>query len=154
MRVEERGEAATVEADEADGSPPIAAVKTAEGGEAAAVEADEADASPAIAAVETAEDGKVGEVLKSPFPALLGSCASRPRSSCNASLSQQDLQSETDQKLAEADRLRAAEKFMVVTSGEAECTSCGYLYTPKTGDPEYPVLPGTFYKVWLLTKAL
>lgn len=44
--------------------------------------------------------------------------------------------------MAEAARLRAAEKFMVVGTGEAECKGCGYTYVPSKGDPEYPVSPG------------
>ncbi|KAK9909613.1 hypothetical protein WJX75_005104 [Coccomyxa subellipsoidea] len=52
-------------------------------------------------------------------------------------------ESEAAQKKAEADRLRAAEKFMVVGTGEAVCAGCGYEYLPKNGDPEYPITPGT-----------
>ena len=43
----------------------------------------------------------------------------------------------------EADRLRAAEQFMLIGTGEAECKSCGYTYLPANGDPEYPVGKGT-----------
>ena len=50
-------------------------------------------------------------------------------------------------KQREADQLRAAEKFMVVGTGEAECTSCGFIYDPRKGDPEYPVGPGTQFTV-------
>ncbi len=50
-------------------------------------------------------------------------------------------------KQKEADQLRAAEKFMVVGTGEAECTSCGFIYDPRKGDPEYPVGPGTQFSV-------
>ena len=59
----------------------------------------------------------------------------------------QDLKSEADRKLAEAERLRAAEKFMTVGTGEAECIQCGYLYDPRKGDPEYPVSPNTQFQV-------
>ena len=45
------------------------------------------------------------------------------------------------------ERLRAAEKFMTVGTGEAECIQCGYLYKPKDGDPEYPVAPKTQFQV-------
>ena len=55
--------------------------------------------------------------------------------------------SETARKQREADQLRAAEKFMVVGTGEAECTSCGFIYDPRKGDPEYPVGPGTQFGV-------
>ncbi|CAL8467741.1 g7279 [Coccomyxa elongata] len=54
-------------------------------------------------------------------------------------------ESEAAQKKAEADRLRAAEKFMVVGTGEAVCAGCGYEYMPKNGDPEYPITPGTLF---------
>lgn len=56
-------------------------------------------------------------------------------------------ESEAAQKKAEADRLRAAEKFMVVGTGEAVCAGCGYEYLPKNGDPEYPITPGTPFTV-------
>ena len=55
--------------------------------------------------------------------------------------------SEMARKQREADQLRAAEKFMVVGTGEAECTSCGFIYDPRKGDPEYPVGPGTQFGV-------
>ena len=64
---------------------------------------------------------------------------------CNACM--QNPESETARKKAEADRLRAAEKFMVVGTGEATCAGCGYEYLPKNGDPEYPITPGTLYPV-------
>ena len=41
---------------------------------------------------------------------------------------------------------RPSERFMVVGSGQFECTGCGYIYDPKTGDPEYPVSAGTMFK--------
>ena len=59
----------------------------------------------------------------------------------------QDEASESAQKLAEAERLRQAEKFMVVGTGEATCMGCGYEYQPKNGDPEYPITPGTYFSV-------
>ena len=55
--------------------------------------------------------------------------------------------SEASRKRAEAERLRAAEQFMVVGTGEARCKSCGYEYLPKRGDPEYPISPGTPFQV-------
>lgn len=54
--------------------------------------------------------------------------------------------SEQARKKAEVDRLRAAEKFMVIGTGEATCSGCGYEYSPKRGDPEYPVAPGVFFE--------
>ena len=39
---------------------------------------------------------------------------------------QLDPDSESARKKAEADRLRAAERFMVVGTGEATCGGCGY----------------------------
>ncbi len=62
-------------------------------------------------------------------------------------LADQIPESEAAQKKAEADRLRAAEKFMVVGTGEAVCAGCGYEYMPKNGDPEYPITPGTLFTV-------
>eukprot|EP00887_Chlorella_sp_A99_P003260 scaffold9.g3260.t1 len=56
-----------------------------------------------------------------------------------------DSDSEAARKKAEAERLRAAEKFMKVGTGEAECKGCGYVYLPNKGDPEYPVAPGTTF---------
>lgn len=55
--------------------------------------------------------------------------------------------SETERLRREAERLRAAERFMVVGTGEADCKGCGYQYSPKTGDPEYPVAAGTKFQV-------
>lgn len=53
------------------------------------------------------------------------------------------LKSDKDLAAEEAERLRAAEKFMVVGTGEAECKGCGYKYKPANGDPEYPIAKGT-----------
>ena len=36
---------------------------------------------------------------------------------------------------------------MRVGTGEAECRGCGYVYSPKKGDPDYPVSPGTKFEV-------
>ncbi|EFN59985.1 hypothetical protein CHLNCDRAFT_18606, partial [Chlorella variabilis] len=44
--------------------------------------------------------------------------------------------------------LRAAEKFMVVGTGEASCKNCGYEYKPAKGDPEYPVSPARTPCAW------
>jgi len=59
----------------------------------------------------------------------------------------QELESDAELARKEADRLRAAEKFMVVGTGEAECKSCGYTYSPAQGDPEYPIAKGTTFNV-------
>ena len=59
----------------------------------------------------------------------------------------QELQSEADRKASEVERLRAAEKFMTKGTGEGECQGCGYSYTPKEGDDEYPVPKGTRFEV-------
>lgn len=37
-----------------------------------------------------------------------------------------------------------------IGTGEATCKGCGYEYSPKRGDPEYPVAPGTTFQVLLL----
>lgn len=50
--------------------------------------------------------------------------------------------SEAVLKRVEAEKLRAAEKFMVIGSGEATCTGCGYEYKPERGDPDFPVPKG------------
>ena len=36
---------------------------------------------------------------------------------------------------------------MMLGTGEAQCTSCGYGYLPKKGDSEYPIAPGTTFQV-------
>lgn len=60
---------------------------------------------------------------------------------------QQELESETARKKSEADRLRAAEKFMVIGSGTAECKGCGYKYAPEKGDPDFPIPRGVLFQV-------
>ena len=32
-------------------------------------------------------------------------------------------------------------------TGEAECKGCGYVYSPKKGDPDYPIAPGIKFEV-------
>lgn len=54
--------------------------------------------------------------------------------------------SEAFKKKQTADRLRAAEKFMVIGAGTATCTGCGYEYLPEKGDPEFPIPRGTNYQ--------
>jgi rubredoxin len=63
-----------------------------------------------------------------------------------------DADSITAKKQAEAERLRAAERFMVVGGGNGTCQSCGYKYTSDKGDPDFPVARGTKFEVrlWLL----
>ena len=58
-----------------------------------------------------------------------------------------DPESEQAKKQAEADRLRAAEKFMTKGTGKSMCVSCGYEYEERRGDPEYPITPGTQFSV-------
>ncbi len=60
---------------------------------------------------------------------------------------EQNPDSEAARKKAEADKLRAAEKFMVVGSGRATCKSCGYEYTPEKGDPDFPIPKGMNFEV-------
>eukprot|EP00890_Picochlorum_soloecismus_P000996 jgi/Picsp_1/1898/NSC_05364-R1_protein len=57
----------------------------------------------------------------------------------------EELESDAERARKEAERLRAAEKFMVVGTGEAECKSCGYTYSPAQGDSEYPIAKGTAF---------
>lgn len=57
-----------------------------------------------------------------------------------------DPESETAKKKAEADRLRAAEKFMVIGSGTAQCKGCGYEYSPEKGDPDFPIAKGVRFQ--------
>lgn len=59
----------------------------------------------------------------------------------------QELKSEGEKKAEEIERLRAAEKFMRKGTGEGECRACGYEYSPKTGDDEYPIPKGTRFEV-------
>lgn len=59
----------------------------------------------------------------------------------------QELDSESVRKKREADRLRAAEKFMVIGSGTAVCKGCGYEYSPDKGDPDFPVPKGVLFQV-------
>lgn len=58
----------------------------------------------------------------------------------------EDFESESARKKAEADRLRAAEKFMVIGSGTAECKGCGYNYSPDKGDPDFPIPKGVRFQ--------
>ncbi|GIM11288.1 hypothetical protein Vretimale_14783, partial [Volvox reticuliferus] len=53
---------------------------------------------------------------------------------------------EAERKKAEAEKLRAAEKFMVIGSGSATCKGCGYEYKPEKGDPDFPVPPGVSFQ--------
>lgn len=68
-----------------------------------------------------------------------------PPTACPSS--PQNPESEAARRKAETDRLRAAEKFMKVGTGEAECKGCGYVYSPSKGDPEYPIAPGMKFEV-------
>jgi len=80
------------------------------------------------------------------WPALTAQC-SASEEVVRVLVGTQDEDSESAQKLAEAEWLRQAEKFMVVGTGEATCMGCGYEYQPKNGDPEYPITPGTYFSV-------
>jgi rubredoxin len=55
--------------------------------------------------------------------------------------------SEAARKKAQADKLRAAEKFMVIGQGSATCKSCGYEYRPENGDPDFPIPRGMNFEV-------
>ncbi len=50
-------------------------------------------------------------------------------------------------KKAKAEKLRAAEKFMVIGAGSATCKSCGFEYKPEKGDPEFPIPKGMTFQV-------
>lgn len=69
---------------------------------------------------------------------------------CHTPTPNQDPESETARKKAEADRLRAAEKFMVIGSGTAQCKGCGYEYSPEKGDPDFPIAKGVRFQVGVL----
>mmetsp|Transcript_51564 Transcript_51564/g.104968 ORF Transcript_51564/g.104968 Transcript_51564/m.104968 type:complete len:173 (+) Transcript_51564:811-1329(+) len=47
------------------------------------------------------------------------------------------------ERLAEIERLRAAEKFMEIDEGKFECQTCGYIYEPEKGDKFAGIEPGT-----------
>jgi len=59
----------------------------------------------------------------------------------------QNPDSELSRKKADSERLRAAEKFMVIGSGEATCKGCGFTYKPELGDSDFPVAKGTLFQV-------
>lgn len=59
----------------------------------------------------------------------------------------QDDDSESARKKLEAERLRAAEKFMVIGAGNASCKGCGYEYKPENGDPDFPIPKGMRFEV-------
>eukprot|EP00611_Tribonema_gayanum_P016527 TRINITY_DN2877_c0_g1_i1.p1 TRINITY_DN2877_c0_g1~~TRINITY_DN2877_c0_g1_i1.p1 ORF type:complete len:235 (+),score=76.04 TRINITY_DN2877_c0_g1_i1:90-794(+) len=48
------------------------------------------------------------------------------------------------EKAKEAARLRAAEKFIVRSTGDYECRSCAYVYMAKQNDRNFEDLPGTW----------
>jgi rubredoxin len=48
-------------------------------------------------------------------------------------------------RLAEIERLRAAEKFMEIDEGKFECQACGYIYEPEKGDRFAGIEPGTLF---------
>merc|ERR1712224_166330 len=53
---------------------------------------------------------------------------------------------EGEKKLkSDSDELRGAEKFLLISSGEAVCKSCGYQYKPEKGDYQYPIPRGTLF---------
>lgn len=47
-----------------------------------------------------------------------------------------------EEELSESDKLRAAERFMVMDLGTANCLGCGYVYDKNRGDPDYPIPAG------------
>lgn len=65
----------------------------------------------------------------------------------------QGLESDSELKAKEQERLRAAEKFMIIGSGTATCGGCGYEYKPDRGDPDFPVPRGTTFKVRFIPHA-
>merc|ERR1711966_115 len=50
------------------------------------------------------------------------------------------------ERLAEIERLRAAEKFMEIDEGKFECQACGYIYEPEKGDRFANIEPNTMFK--------
>jgi rubredoxin len=84
---------------------------------------------------------RVSKGLK-PFQRLLVRDAEPTQSAGPTVTDELEVESDTARKVAANERLRRAEKFLVIGSGSATCTSCGYEYKPEKGDPEYPVAPG------------
>ncbi|KAI8106756.1 hypothetical protein M9434_001410 [Picochlorum sp. BPE23] len=86
------------------------------------------------------------DIIKNNVPRIQHVYASAPDEEGDSSTTAGDgtsLKSDKDLAAEEAERLRAAEKFMVIGTGEAECKGCGYTYKPGNGDPEYPIAKGT-----------
>jgi len=50
------------------------------------------------------------------------------------------------ERLAEIERLRAAEKFMEIDEGKFECQACGYTYEPEKGDRFAGIDAGTKFQ--------
>jgi rubredoxin len=55
-------------------------------------------------------------------------------------------EAERVRKKREADALRAAERFMERDEGNYACSSCGYVYTPRTGEAFLGIPPGTRFE--------
>jgi rubredoxin len=51
-----------------------------------------------------------------------------------------------EERLAEIERLRAAEKFMEIDEGKHECQACGYTYEPEKGDRFAGIIIGTKFE--------
>lgn len=83
-----------------------------------------------------------------PLAAPAPTAARRHQRACGVVRASADpeLESESDRKKAQAEKLRAAEKFMVVGSGTATCKGCGYEYSPEKGDPDFPVPRGVNFE--------
>ncbi|KAF6001800.1 hypothetical protein CCYA_CCYA14G3684 [Cyanidiococcus yangmingshanensis] len=56
------------------------------------------------------------------------------------------VEAERLRKKREADALRAAERFMERDEGNYACSSCGYVYTPRTGEAFLGIPPGTLFE--------
>ena len=62
-----------------------------------------------------------------------------------------DEDSMTAKKQAEAERLKAAERFVVVGGDNGTCKGCGYNYNAAVGDPDFPVARGTKFQVSIVS---
>lgn len=79
---------------------------------------------------------------------------SRPRCSSESEIETEEtsadelstFESDLDRRRRKIEELRKAETFMVVDAEDATCSKCGYEYSMKKGDPQFPIAPGTNFE--------